>query len=75
MTVPRLERLAEVCARTGLPKSTVYRLIKQGQFPAPLPLAGRTRAWDASAVSAWIVGRISAASGASGPHSRREAQA
>jgi len=61
---PRLERLAEVSARTGLPKSTIYRLIKQGQFPAPLPLVGRTRAWDASAVDAWIASKIAAGAAA-----------
>lgn len=58
----RLERLAEVCARTGLTKSTLYRLIKSGDFPSPLPLVGRTRAWDAAAVDSWIAAKIAAAS-------------
>lgn len=62
MTAPRLERLAEVSARTGLPKSTLYRLIKSGDFPPSLPLAGRTRAWDAAAVDSWIASKIAAAS-------------
>lgn len=57
-----LLRLPDVCARTGLPKSSVYRLIRQQKFPAPVPLAGRTRAWDSAAVDGWIAACIAAGS-------------
>lgn len=60
--LPRLERIASVCARTGLSRSALYRLIRSGQFPAPFPLAGRTRAWDSAAVDDWIVACIAAGS-------------
>lgn len=59
---PRLERIASVCARTGLSRSSLYRLIRAGDFPAPVPLAGRTRAWDAAAVDAFINACIAAGS-------------
>lgn len=59
---PRLERIASVCARTGLSRSSLYRLIRAGDFPSPVPLAGRTRAWDAAAVDAWISACIAAGS-------------
>lgn len=61
----RLERLPDVCARTGLAKTTIYRLIRGGKFPAPVPLAGRTRAWDSAAVDAWISACIAAGSSTS----------
>lgn len=57
---PRLERLSAVVARTGLSKSTIYRLIREHKFPAPVSLAGRTRAWDSAAVDAWISACIAA---------------
>lgn len=57
---PRLERLESVCARTGLSKSSLYRLIKVGEFVPSIPLVGRTRCWDSAAVDAWIAGRIAA---------------
>lgn len=62
--LPRLERLPDVCARTGLAKTTIYRLIREDKFPAPVPLAGRTRAWDSAAVDAWISACIAAGSNA-----------
>lgn len=55
---PRLERIDSVCARTGLSRSSLYRLIKAGEFPSNLSLAGRSRCWDAAAVDAWIQARI-----------------
>lgn len=60
--LPRLERIASVCARTGLSRSSIYRLIRAGDFPAPVPLAGRTRAFDSAAVDAWISACIAAGS-------------
>tara|TARA_R110001599_G_scaffold16344_37_gene66743 strand:+ start:648 stop:878 length:231 start_codon:yes stop_codon:yes gene_type:complete len=61
---PTLLRIGEVIARTGLARSTVYQLIGQGQFPAPIPLHGRTRAFVASDVDAWVQARIDAAKAA-----------
>lgn len=63
-----LLRLPAVCERTGLPKTTIYRLIREGKFPAPIPLAGRTRAWDSTAVDGWIAACIAA-----GSHTRKAA--
>ena len=55
-----LLRKRDVLARTGLSNSSLYALIREKEFPAPLPLVGRTRCWTESDVSAWIAGRISA---------------
>lgn len=55
-----LERLPQVKARTGLCRSSLYRAIAAGDFPAPIKLSERASAWDARAVDRWILARIAA---------------
>lgn len=55
-----LLRRREVQARVGLGSSQLYLLIKQGKFPKPIPLVGRTRAWIESDIDQWIQDRIKA---------------
>ena len=47
-------RLSSVKARTGLSRSTVYRRVKDGHFPAPIPLGGRSIGWLDSDIDNWI---------------------
>lgn len=56
-----LLRLQHVLDRTGLSRSGTYQLIAQGEFPKPIPLNGRSVAWDSRAIDAWIESRIAAA--------------
>jgi len=51
-----LLRLAAVRAMTGLGRSTLCRLIQQGEFPAPIHPLGHSRfaAWRLSEVRQWI---------------------
>ncbi|MEX1670463.1 helix-turn-helix transcriptional regulator [Zhongshania guokunii] len=56
-----LLRLPQVISRTGLARSTIYDLIQSSDFPAPIPLAGRTVAWVESSIDKWIDDRITAA--------------
>jgi prophage regulatory protein len=56
-----LLRRREVEARTGLSRSTIHQLIREGRFPASIPLAGRTRCWLESDINRWIAERIAAA--------------
>lgn len=51
-------RLNDVKAATGLARSTVYKYVKQGVFPAPVSLGGRAVAWVEFEVQAWIADRI-----------------
>lgn len=51
-------RLNDVKAATGLARSTVYKYVKQGFFPAPVSLGGRSVAWVEVEVQAWIADRI-----------------
>lgn len=47
-------RLSTVKARTGLSRSTLYRRIAEGLFPAPVPLGGRSVGWLDADIDAWI---------------------
>jgi prophage regulatory protein len=53
-----LWRLPRVEAETGYRRSSIYRLVKLGQFPAPIKLGARASAWVDSEVRGWITGRI-----------------
>lgn len=55
---PTLLRRPQVQQRTGLSRSTLYQYIKDGDFPAPIPLGTRAVAWLESDVSAWITARV-----------------
>lgn len=55
-----LLRLPDVCRRTGLPRSTLYDHIARGNFPRPIHLTERTRAWPESDIARWIDDRIAA---------------
>ncbi len=54
----RLLRRAEVEEWTSLRKSTIYKWIQQGKFPAPVPLGDKTAVWLESDIEAWIDAKI-----------------
>lgn len=54
----RVLRLGEVCHRTGLSRSEIYRRIASGAFPAPIKLGERASAWPEHEVTAFLVARI-----------------
>lgn len=49
-----LLRLADVKARTGLSRTTIYRKAGAGTFPKPTPISAGLVAWYESDVSAWV---------------------
>ncbi|WP_328994432.1 helix-turn-helix transcriptional regulator [Pseudomonas aeruginosa] len=55
---PTLLRLPSVCAQVGLSKSQIYRLIRAGEFPAPIRLGPNSVAWSAEHVSSWVQWKI-----------------
>lgn len=55
-----LERLKQVKARTGKSRSSIYRDIAAGTFPAPVKLGERASAWNAAEIDRWIADRIAA---------------
>ena len=53
-------RLPAVKAVTGLSKSSLYALIKERSFPAPVRLGPRAVAWVRSEVKLWAAERVHA---------------
>ncbi|MHB1609704.1 MAG: helix-turn-helix transcriptional regulator [Acidiferrobacter sp.] len=53
---PVLLRLPEVKRRTGLSRSTVYKWMKDGQFPARKHVGQRSVAWLEQDINRWIEG-------------------
>ena len=60
MDEERFIRLGEVLATCGKSRSSVYASIKEGTFPAPVKLQGRSSAWLKSEVIRWMQACIEA---------------
>lgn len=54
----RLIRRKEVQAKTGLGASSIYAMMKTGDFPQCLNLSERRVAWVESDIDKWIANRI-----------------
>lgn len=50
----RILRLRTVLDRTGLSRSTLYRKIDEGTFPAQIHIAARCVGWRESAILEWL---------------------
>jgi prophage regulatory protein len=55
----RIVRLKTVLARTGLSRSTIYRKIAEGTFPAQLKISTNGTGWHESEIKRWITDPIS----------------
>ena len=55
----KLIRLPEVLERTAMKKTSVYKLITEGDFPPPVKIGGIS-AWVDQEITDWISGRASA---------------
>ena len=55
-----LLRLEAVKLKTGLARSTLYKLISAGDFPLPVKLTGKAIAWASNEIELWIETRMSA---------------
>lgn len=53
-------RLPEVKSITGLSKTSLYALIREQSFPAPVRLGPRAVAWVRSEIRQWAVERVHA---------------
>jgi len=51
-------RLTEVIERTGLSRSTIYKLMAEDDFPPNVSLGARSVAWVEQEVEDWIFSRI-----------------
>ena len=50
----RIVRLNTVLARTGLSRSTIYRKIAEGTFPAQLRISVNGAGWRESDLNRWV---------------------
>ncbi len=60
MTVTESDRIVTpraVSARTSLSRTTIWRMVRKGQFPAPIPLSDNRIGWPESAITAWLTQR------------------
>ncbi|HBO6052710.1 AlpA family transcriptional regulator [Pseudomonas aeruginosa] len=53
----RFLRLPEVERLVGKKRSTIYRDIAAGHFPAPFELSGRSVGWLSTEIACWILSR------------------
>ncbi len=53
----RYLRLPDVKAETGLGKTSIYHLIREGEFPKPVKISSRAVAWREGAIEAWKADR------------------
>ena len=58
-SMPPILRLPAVLQATGLARSTVYRMISEHTFPAPVKLNKRAVGWRHDDVRQWTMGRPS----------------
>ena len=54
-------RYPYTCKQTGLSESTIRRLIKEGDFPSPIPLGKRSVGFLASEIEDWKAKRVETA--------------
>lgn len=57
----RIIRIREVIEMTGLSRSSIYLLIKKGDFPAQVKLSTRSSGWFRREIKNWVDTRPRAA--------------
>jgi prophage regulatory protein len=60
----RVLRLPEVKSKTGLGRTTIYRMESSGAFPRSIPLGGKAVGWIEAEIDGWIEARMAERQGA-----------
>ncbi len=50
---PNMLRVPAVIARTGLSRTTIYRRVRAGTFPAPMDLGNGLIGWTDTIIDTW----------------------
>ena len=58
MEAQRIYRINDVCALTGLKPSTIYKLVRQNDFPKSILLTSRSTGWSSNDIEDWMKSRI-----------------
>ena len=53
----KIIRLAEVLERTALSRTTIWRKVHSGDFPAPIVLGPNSVGWPEHEIEAWVQSR------------------
>ena len=53
-------RRTELEALTGLSRTTIYRMMGNGEFPRPIRLTGKAVGWPESKIKEWFAERQAA---------------
>lgn len=53
-STPRILRIRNVVQITGLPRSTIYRLMSQSMFPRNIKLSTSAVGWDLAEIEQWL---------------------
>jgi prophage regulatory protein len=64
-------RLRQVAERLGVGQSTVWAMLKRGDFPQPTKITTKTIAWPAHVVQQWSIERIAASAAANKKPSKK----
>ena len=54
----KILRIDDVSHLTGLSKSSIYKQVRQNQFPQSIKLTARATGWDSREVEKWITNKI-----------------
>ena len=55
--LPKVLSREAVEQATGLPRSTIYKRISEGNFPKPIKLSGRKVGWPEADIHDWLLSR------------------
>ena len=55
----KLLRIEEVSSMTSLSRSTIKRMVRAGEFPAPIRVGKNRVAWEKEELEAWVQERRS----------------
>ena len=50
----RILRINEVCKKTGIGRSTIYRMMQHGEFPKPIKLGKKISGWLEEDIDQWL---------------------
>ncbi len=50
----RMLRFPEIIERTGLSRTTIWRQVRAGEFPAPVALSGNAVGWHDAEINHWL---------------------
>ena len=51
-------RIQDVCKKTGLKESTIYKLVREKAFPKSIALTARSTGWPSDVIENWVASKI-----------------